>query len=112
MLSPFQTAAYNRQLPIVKYLLENGAATEVADVGARYVVSGSLETAKLTWTSKPADLAILKSIAADATHVEQEIISIFSQKDDYIRDFDFTPIHIAVLNLYDPTDRERPSLEE
>ena len=47
MLSPFQTAAYNRQLPIVKYLLENGAATEVADVGARYVASGTPETAKL-----------------------------------------------------------------
>ena len=37
MLSLRQTAAYNRQLPIVKYLLDNGAATEVADVGARYV---------------------------------------------------------------------------
>jgi ankyrin repeat protein len=27
-------------------------------------------------------------------------------------EFDFTPIHIAVLRMYDPTDRERPSLEE
>lgn len=32
-----QTAAYNRQLPTVKYLLELGANTEVADIGARYV---------------------------------------------------------------------------
>lgn len=33
----YQTAAYNRQLPIVKYLLELGADTEVADIGARFV---------------------------------------------------------------------------
>ena len=31
----FQTAAYNRQLSIVKYLLELGAETQVADVGSR-----------------------------------------------------------------------------
>ena len=62
--------------------------------------------------SKPADLAILKSLADDATHVEREIVEVFSQRDDYVRDFDFTPIHIAVLNLYDPEDRERPSLEQ
>lgn len=30
-----QTAAYNRQLPIVKYLLDIGADTEVADIGSR-----------------------------------------------------------------------------
>ncbi len=35
-LTAYQTAAYNRQLPIVKYLLERGADTEVADVGSRY----------------------------------------------------------------------------
>ncbi|MCJ1358222.1 MAG: hypothetical protein MMC33_008221 [Icmadophila ericetorum] len=90
------TAAYNRQLPIVKYLLELGADTEVADVGTR----------------KPADLAILKSLAADAIHIEREIVEVFSQKDDYIDDFDFTPIHIAVLEIYKPTDRERPTLQQ
>ncbi|KAL8908685.1 MAG: hypothetical protein Q9207_000653 [Kuettlingeria erythrocarpa] len=93
--SLLHTAAYNRQLPIVRYLLELGADTEVADVGAR----------------KPVDLAILRSLANDATNVEREIVEIFSKKDDYVRDFDFTPIHIAVLNLYDVEDRERPSLE-
>lgn len=60
---------------------------------------------------KPADLAILKSMASDATPVEREIVEAFSQKDDYVRDFDFTPIHIAVLGLYDVGDSERPSLE-
>ena len=34
-----QTAAYNRQLPIVKYLLELGADTEAADVGTRSVAA-------------------------------------------------------------------------
>ena len=32
-----QTAAYNRQLPTVRYLLDIGADTEVADIGARLV---------------------------------------------------------------------------
>lgn len=38
--SLLHTAAYNRQLPIVRYLLELGADTEVADVGARLVHPG------------------------------------------------------------------------
>ena len=62
--------------------------------------------------SKPADLAILKSLPIDSTHVEKEIVEIFSQKDDYLSDFDFTPIHIAVLELYDPLDLECPSLQQ
>lgn len=94
--SLLHTAAYNRQLPIVKYLLALGADTEVADVGTR----------------KPADLAILKSLGADSANVEQEIVEVFSQKDDYINDFEFTPIHIAVLEIYQPTDVERPTLEQ
>ena len=36
---------------------------------------------------KPADLAILKSLGADAGHVEQETVEVFPQKDDYINDF-------------------------
>lgn len=62
--------------------------------------------------SKPADLAILKSLPVDATQVEKEIVEAFSRKDDYISDFEFTPIHVAVLDLYDPTDHERPTLEQ
>lgn len=68
---------------------------------------------KLTLSnSKPADLAILKSLGADSTQVEQDIVEVFSQKDDYIDDFEFTPIHIAVLDMYKPTDPERPTLEQ
>ena len=62
--------------------------------------------------SKPADLAILKSLPTDSTHVEKEIVEVFSQKDDYLSDFEFTPIHIAVLELYDPKDSDRPSLTQ
>lgn len=86
----------------------------MADVGSRFV-----KAVKLSWdyvanicTSKPADFAILKSLTDDATPVEREIVEVFSQKDDYISDFEFTPIHIAVLNLYDPGDHDRPSLEQ
>ena len=94
--SLLHTAAYSRQLPIVKFLVEAGCDTEVTDVGTR----------------KPADFAIFKSLADDATHVEREIVEVFSQKDDYIRDFEFTAIHIAALNLYESGDTERPSLEQ
>ena len=37
LLIVWQTAAYNAQLPIVQYLLDIGANTEVADVGTRFV---------------------------------------------------------------------------
>ena len=113
-LTAFQTAAYNRQLPIVKYLLERGADTEVVDVGTRFVKAIELMQDYISNNdvSKPADLAILTSLADDATQVERDIVEVFSQKDDYISDFEFTPIHIAVLDLYDPADRERPGLEQ
>ena len=47
-----------------------------------------------------------------ATPVEHEISKTFAEKDDYLNDFDFTPIHIAVLGMYDPGDREQPSVEQ
>lgn len=89
-------AAYNRHLPLVKYLLDIGSDTEVADVGAR----------------RPADLAILNSLLTGASEDELEINRVFARKDDYLSDFDFTPLHIAVLNLYEPSDNERPTLEK
>jgi len=94
--SLLHTAAYARQLPIVKYLFELGADTDAADLGAR----------------KPADLALLKAFGEDATRTEEAIVEVFSKKDDYISDFDFTPIHIATLDLYDEDDRERPTLSQ
>ncbi|PGH34569.1 hypothetical protein GX50_02652 [[Emmonsia] crescens] len=94
--SLLHTAAYARQLPTVQYLVGLGAETEVSDLGAR----------------KPVDFAFLKSVGADATETEKDIVQVFSKQDDYIDDYEFTPIHIAVLDLYDPDDSERPTLEE
>ncbi|KAG5293933.1 ankyrin repeat protein [Histoplasma capsulatum G186AR] len=94
--SLLHTAAYARQLPTVQYLVKLGAETEVSDLGAR----------------KPVDFAFLKSRGADATQTEKDIVQVFSKQDDYIDDYEFTPIHIAVLDLYDPEDLERPTLEE
>jgi hypothetical protein len=44
--------------------------------------------------------------------VEQHIVQEFGKGDDILMDFDFTPIHIAALNLYDTNDKERPNLEQ
>lgn len=83
-------------------------------MGSRYVASDELAYESKTdeISSKPADLAILKSMGADATHIEQNIVEVFSQRDDYTSDFEFTPIHIAVLEIYDSSDWERPTLEQ
>ncbi|KAH8700369.1 ankyrin repeat protein [Talaromyces proteolyticus] len=93
--SLLHTAAYARQLATVEYLVQLGADTETSDLGTR----------------KPVDLAFLKSRGADATKLEKDIVQVFSKDDDYIDDYEFTPIHIAVLDLYEPTDTERPTLE-
>ena len=61
---------------------------------------------------RPADLALMNSLLSGATQVERDINNAFAQKDDYLTGFDFTPIHIAVLDLYETSDKERPSLEE
>ena len=61
---------------------------------------------------KPADLAILKSIGQDATETEHEMVKVFSQEDDFVRDFEFTPIHVATLHMYPIGDTERPSLQQ
>ena len=79
--------------------------------GMLQLVNASRAMKLIFINSKPADLAILKSLGAESTHLEQEIVEVFSQKDDYISDFEFTPIHIAVLDIYKPTDPERPTLE-
>ncbi|KAK2763220.1 hypothetical protein FQN54_009856 [Arachnomyces sp. PD_36] len=94
--SLLHTAAYAKQLPTVQYLVELGAETEVSDLGTR----------------KPVDLAFLKSLGADASQNEKDVVQVFSKEDDYIDDYEFTPIHVAVLDLYDPDDMERPTLEQ
>ncbi len=55
---------------------------------------------------------MLKSIGKDATENEKKLVELFDERDSVLVDFEFTPIHTAVLNLYSHDDRERPSLEE
>lgn len=71
----------------------------------------SIANKELNTSRRPADLAFFKLLSQDATDVEQDIVEVFSQQDDCMRDYDFTPIHIAVLEIYDTTDTEPPSLE-
>ncbi|KAL4793748.1 ankyrin repeat-containing domain protein [Aspergillus venezuelensis] len=94
--SLLHTAAYARQLDAVQYLIELGAETDTSDFGAR----------------KPVDLAFLKSVGVDATQDDRDIVRLFSREDDFTLDYEFTPIHIAVLEQYDPDDAERPTLEQ
>ena len=61
---------------------------------------------------KAADLAILKSISQDATDEERKMVEVFSEEDDFVCDFDFTPIHVAALNMYPSGDHERPTLSQ
>ncbi|KAI1177125.1 ankyrin [Nemania sp. FL0916] len=94
--SLLHTAAYHRQIDMTKYLIQLGVSAQTADIGGRV----------------PADFAVLKSIGKDASENEKMLLEVFGEKDSVLTDFDFTPIHIAVLNLYSHNDRERPSLEE
>ena len=75
------------------------------------MVSVAIVSAANEIKRRPADLAILNTLISGATQIEYEISGAFAQKDDYLSGFDFTPIHIAVLDLYDSNDRERPGLE-
>ncbi|WEW57464.1 hypothetical protein PRK78_002931 [Emydomyces testavorans] len=114
--SLLHTAVYARQLPTVRYLCDIGADIDVADLGARLVAIMNSPTKKKRGAKanykkqrKPVDLAILKSLTAGGTKIEKEIARILNY-DDYLTDFEFTPVHIAVLDLYDPSDSERPDL--
>jgi hypothetical protein len=64
------------------------------------------------FTRTPADFAVWKSLGKGATDNEKKLVELFGEKDNVLLDFEFTPIHMAVLNLYSHEDRERPSLEQ
>src|SRR5271156_3630731 len=101
---------------MVKYLCEKGADTQTADLGARYVHCDATAFPTMSLTTagsrKRGDLALLKMLATQATKVEKEIVQILSKQDDFLIEFEFSAIQIAVLDLYDPSDSERPSLEK
>ncbi|KAF9766624.1 hypothetical protein IL306_000947 [Fusarium sp. DS 682] len=60
----------------------------------------------------PAELAFVKTIGPDVTQAEHDILEALTTEDDCLSNFEFSPIHIAVLGLYPTTDDERPSLKE
>lgn len=96
----------------MKYLLDLGVDTDTGDVGARFVHVQIMEEETDCISRKAADLAILKSISQDATEAEHKMVEVFSEEDDFVRDFDFTPIHVAALDMYPAGDNERPTLSE
>ncbi len=100
----------------MKYLLEIGVAQHTGEIGSRFVLKPSrptrLRLGSNLFPRTPADFAVLKSIGKDATDNEKRLVELFGEKDDVLSDFEFTPIHTAVLDLYTHDDRERPSLEE
>jgi hypothetical protein len=61
---------------------------------------------------KPADFAILRALAIDATDVQQQLMKTFPAYETYMIDFGFSPIHIAVLEQYEAADATRPTLQK
>ncbi|CAG9946812.1 unnamed protein product, partial [Clonostachys rosea f. rosea IK726] len=94
--SLLHAAAYHKQVEIAKYLLDIGVSSHSGEIGDR----------------TPADFAVWKSLGKGATDNEKKLVELFGEKDNVLLDFEFTPIHMAVLNLYSHEDRERPSLEQ
>jgi ankyrin repeat protein len=87
-------AAYYSQLEVVKFLLNHKADPEASEDGKR----------------KPADLARVRALMVGATKVQKEIANLFPSADSFQDDYELSPIHIAVLGLYDHDDKTRPDL--
>lgn len=48
----------------------------------------------------------------DASETEKQVASMFPNADDFKSDFDLSPVHVAVLDLYDSSEKEKPELAE
>ena len=90
------TAAYWGHLEIVNYLLKMGADTTIGEVGARTA----------------SDFAKIRSLHIASTARQQALAAEFPNSVDFKINFEFTPIHVAVLDEYDSDDLERPALNE
>jgi ankyrin repeat protein len=55
-------------------------------------------------------LAIIRAFNIDSTPLDRERVGAFPHWQDYLLDFEFTPIHRAVLEAYDHDDKDRPAL--
>ncbi|PGH01468.1 hypothetical protein AJ79_07906 [Helicocarpus griseus UAMH5409] len=123
----------------IRYRLNTYRMVPEGSNAMRYVKHGNLEKLKLAiqsgeatpWDTAPDGWSLLHTAAyarqlptvqylvglgaeteASDLGIRPDIVQIFSKQDDYTHDYEFTPIHIAVLDLYDPDDLERPTLEQ
>lgn len=55
--------------------------------------------------------AIFRALTRGATPQEREVVSEFSNADDFRYDFDLPPVLSALLRQYDSMDAERPTLD-
>ena len=48
----------------------------------------------------------------DASETEKEVVRMFPNADEFKSDFGLSPVHVAVLGLYDSSEKEKPELAE
>ena len=65
-----------------------------------------------SFASTASDFAKIRSLHVNSSTRQQAIAAEFPDSADFKIKFNFTPIHIAVLDEYDKDDLERPSLED
>jgi ankyrin repeat protein len=87
-------AVYNGQIKTVEFLLSQKADLDATEDGNR----------------RPGDLARVRALIFGATDIQKEIASKFPGAESFQDDYELTPIHVAVLGLYDHDDRTRPDL--
>lgn len=61
---------------------------------------------------KAVHLAIFRSLKRDASETEKQLARVFPNADEFKSDFGLSPVHVAVLDLYDSSEKEKPGLAE
>jgi hypothetical protein len=83
---------------VAKYLIEEGEAdTSAFEIKSR----------------KASHFAMIKAVKKNASAEDIALAECFPKaKEEFKKDFAFSPILVAVLDLYDESDVERPSLSD
>ena len=92
--SLMHAAAYQGQLEVVKFLLDQNADVHAKEDGKR----------------KPADLARVRALVVGASDLQKEIANSFPGAEHFKDDYELSPVHVAVLGLYEHHDKARPDL--